>query len=70
MRESRDTITRLEDMDFSGCWERRKTVLLDDLSIEYISVSDLLENKERTGRPHDLADAEFLRQVQERAGDR
>ena len=60
-----DIITQLEEMDFASCWERRKTVLLGDLSVEYISIDDLIENKERTGRPHDIADAEHLRTARE-----
>ena len=56
-----DIITQLEEMDFSACWERRKTILLSDLAVDFISIDDLIENKERTARPHDLADAEYLR---------
>ncbi len=56
-----DIITQLEEMDFAACWERRKTVSFGDLTVEYISLDDLIENKERTARPHDLADAAHLR---------
>ena len=59
-----DIITQLEEMDFTACWERRKTVSIGELSVEYISLDDLIENKERTARSHDLADAELLRRVQ------
>ena len=59
-----DIITQLEAMNFAACWERRKTVTFGDLAVHYISAGDLLENKERTGRPHDLIDAEQLRAVQ------
>lgn len=58
-----DIITQLEEMDFAACWERRKTARIGELSVEYISAPDLIENKERTGRPHDIADAEYLRQA-------
>lgn len=58
-----DIITQLEEMDFVACWSRRKTAQLGDLTVEYISAPDLIENKERTGRPHDLADAQYLRQA-------
>jgi len=57
-----DIITQLEEMDFADCWERRKSVQLGDLLIEYISAADLLINKERTGRLQDRADVEHLRQ--------
>jgi hypothetical protein len=59
-----DIITQLEAMDFAACWERRKTVVLAGIAVQYISARDLLENKERTARPHDLIDAEHLRSVQ------
>ena len=56
-----DIITQLEEMDFASCWQRRKSVSLGEISVDYISIDDLIENKERTARPHDLADAEHLR---------
>jgi hypothetical protein len=64
-----DIITQLEEMDFAACWERRNTVRLGEVKVEYISALDLIENKERTGRPHDLADAEYLRQAQSKVED-
>lgn len=66
-----DIITQLEEMDFADCWNRRKTGQIDDLAVEYISAQDLMENKERTGRPHDLADLEHLRlaEKQNNSGD-
>ena len=56
-----DIITQLVEMDFAQCWQRRKTVSIGELTVEYIAIDDLIENKERTARPHDLADAEHLR---------
>ena len=58
-----DIITQLEEMDFAECWNRRKTGQIGELAVEYISARDLMENKERTGRPHDLADLEHLKQA-------
>ena len=58
-----DIITNLDKMHFADCWQRRKTVELGGLAINYISAADLLVNKERTGRPQDLVDAEHLRQA-------
>jgi len=56
-----DIISQLEEMTFADCWERRKTVNIGELTINYLSLDDLIENKERTARPHDLADADHLR---------
>jgi hypothetical protein len=58
-----DIITQLEEMDFAECWNRRKTGQIGELAVEYISATDLMENKKRTGRPHDLADLEHLKQA-------
>ena len=60
-----DIITQLEEMDFADCWNRRKIGQIGDLAVEYISAHDLMENKERTGRPQDLADLAHLRQAQQ-----
>ena len=57
-----DILSGLKEMDFTDCWSRRKVVQMSDLSINYISASDLIDNKERTGRPQDLIDAKNLRQ--------
>ncbi|MBV9215070.1 MAG: hypothetical protein JO053_02750 [Acidobacteria bacterium] len=65
-----DIITQLEGMDFAECWERRKTVEFGELSLEYLSLDDLIENKERTARPQDLADAAHLRTARENRRDR
>lgn len=63
-----DIITQLEAMAFADCWQRRKSVELGDLRVEYISAADLLVNKERTGRPQDLVDAQNLRQAHPELG--
>lgn len=63
-----DIITQLEEMDFAACWERRKTVTLGEISVDYISLDDLIENKERAGRPQDLADVEHLRTARAHPG--
>jgi uncharacterized protein YdcH (DUF465 family) len=35
-------------------------------SVEYISLDDLIENKELTGRPQDLVDVTHLKQAKEK----
>ncbi len=46
-----DIISQLEEMDFTDCWQRRKTVNIGELTTNYISLDDLIENKERTTSP-------------------
>jgi hypothetical protein len=60
-----DIITQLDEMNFEECWSRRKSVTIGQLQVQYISLPDLIENKERTARPQDLVDAQHLRQAQE-----
>jgi hypothetical protein len=57
-----DIITGADGIDFADCWPRRKVVEIRDLKVNYISASDLLKNKESTGRLQDQADAEHLRE--------
>jgi hypothetical protein len=64
-----DVITKADGVDFADCWTRKSIVRLDDLDINYIAVSDLVINKESTGRLQDQADAEHLRQSIELNGD-
>lgn len=57
-----DILMGLEEMDFNECWKRRVLAELDELTLNFISVADLIENKERTARPQDLLDAKSLRE--------
>src|SRR5690606_19515240 len=63
-----DLLAGLERMDFAACWERRKMVQMDDLALSYIAATDLIVNKEITGRPQDLVDVEHLRKKLEMFG--
>ncbi len=58
-----DILTELEGIHFEECWARRKSLMLDQVEVHYISIPDLIINKEITGRPHDLEDARKLRKV-------
>jgi hypothetical protein len=64
-----DVITEADGVDFTDCWTRKSIVRLDGLNINYIAVSDLVVNKESTGRLQDQADAEHLRQSIELNGE-
>ncbi len=56
-----DILMGLEAMDFVDCWPRRIQETLDGVAMNVISISDLIENKERTARAQDLIDAANLR---------
>jgi len=57
-----DLLTGLSGLTFPGAWERRVQVELEGLTIPVLSLPDLATNKRATGRPHDLADLEWIEQ--------
>ena len=59
-----DLLTNLYGVDFAGAWSRRVPARLDDTQVWIISRDDLIRNKRETGRTQDLADAEFLEQIE------
>ena len=58
-----DLLTRLYGVEFSGAWARRVSAHLDGTAVWIIGRDDLIRNKRATGRTQDLADAEFLEQL-------
>lgn len=58
-----DLLTRLYGVDFAVAWQRRVAAVLDGAPVWMISREDLIRNKRATGRTQDLADAEFLEQL-------
>ncbi|PAW67597.1 MAG: hypothetical protein B9S38_12215 [Verrucomicrobiia bacterium Tous-C4TDCM] len=55
-----DILNRIKGVDFQQCYERKSFVPVDDTNIPIISKDDLILNKIATGRPQDLADADYL----------
>jgi hypothetical protein len=53
-------LTTISGVDFSACYARRLQVLLDDVQVSLISLSDLKVNKRASGRSKDVADLENL----------
>jgi hypothetical protein len=56
-----DLMTDIDGLAFPECWLRRIDVEVEDLIIHTIGLSDLIHNKEATGRLQDQADLEKLR---------
>jgi predicted nucleotidyltransferase len=48
------------NLEFHACYRNRKTVMLDDMPLQFIGFEDLLINKKATGRRKDLDDLENL----------
>lgn len=56
-----DILMGLKGLDFDECWERRSISQIGGLEIYFISLDDLIFNKQLAGRPQDLRDAENLK---------
>jgi predicted nucleotidyltransferase len=56
-----DILMGLKDLDFDECWARRATATIGDIKIQFISIDDLIFNKQLAGRPQDLLDVEILK---------
>ena len=55
-----EILTTISGVDFSACYARRLQMLLDDVQVSLISLSDLKVNKRASGRSKDVADLENL----------
>lgn len=55
-----DIITTLPGVNFNACYTTRKSVVLDDVPVNFIDLESLKQNKRATGRAQDLADLENL----------
>jgi hypothetical protein len=65
-----DVMMSIPGVKFEDAWPRREDVLLEGLTIPFISRADLTRAKEASGRAQDLLDAENLRRAaQERETD-
>jgi hypothetical protein len=53
-------ITRISGVDFDDCYTRRINVEIDGVSVPFISLEPLKENKRAAGRLKDLQDLEQL----------
>jgi len=64
-----DIIVNLIAMNFTDCWDRRLVAQTDGIPVNFISIPDLIKNKEASGRPMDLMDVERLKKRIEILGD-
>ncbi|MEO5917622.1 MAG: nucleotidyl transferase AbiEii/AbiGii toxin family protein [Luteolibacter sp.] len=57
-----DILTGISGVTWQAAWASRTQVDLDGLEIQVIGKTELIQNKQATGRPQDLADLARLRQ--------
>lgn len=58
-----DFLTSLPGVEFSEAWQNRETVISKDVTIQYLSKSDLISAKRKAARAVDLADLEDLERL-------
>ncbi len=58
-----DLLTHLYSVEFDEAWSTRMPGTLDGVPVWFIDRVSLLRNKRATGRPQDLADAEFIERL-------
>jgi predicted nucleotidyltransferase len=55
-----DILTSIKGVEFDNCYQSRVIVELDDMTINFIDLENLIRNKRASGRYQDLADIENL----------
>jgi len=55
-----EILNYLKGVDFKEAYSRRRSVEVEDISVDLIALQDLLANKRAVGRPKDLVDADEL----------
>ena len=58
-----DILASIGEMGFDQVWRNRVEVLIERLTVPFISKADLIENKRQVGRMRDLADVDELTQI-------
>ena len=60
-----DIMMSIPGVEFETAWEHREEVLLEGLTVPFISRADLIRAKDAGGRAQDLLDAENLRKAEQ-----
>lgn len=59
-----DIMMSIPGIEFDQAWENREFVELDDLTVYFISRSDLIRSKEASRRPQDKMDVDKLKEAE------
>jgi len=57
-----DLITEIDGVKFLNAYKNRKIVTLQNLRVPFLSLKDLIRNKQSTGRAKDLLDVKYLKE--------
>lgn len=55
-----EILTSIDGVIFDKCYKNKKTVLIDKIKVNFISLKDIKKNKKSSNRYQDLADLENL----------
>lgn len=55
-----DVLTKVKGLEFDSAWKNRKTLFLDKIPIQALSLEDLIASKKAVGRPQDFEDIKIL----------
>jgi len=55
-----EVITSIDGVIFEECYKRKHSVIVDDIQVNFISLSDLIKNKKACRRHRDFDDLEHL----------
>lgn len=58
-----DILSGVSALQFAKAYRRKNIHDMESTLVPYLSLSDLIENKEASGRNKDMADVEVLRQL-------
>jgi len=57
-----DLITEIDGVKFTNAYKNKKIVALQNLRVPFLSLKDLIRNKQSTGRAKDLLDVKYLKE--------
>ncbi len=55
-----DILTSIDGVSFTEAFIHKQVIQIDELLVNFISLSDLIQNKKSSGRKNDLLDVETL----------
>ena len=61
-----DLLTDVTGVNFQECYQRKATVTVDEIQVNFLGLEDLIEAKLKVGRLQDLADAQQLEKIKKK----
>lgn len=55
----------IDGLSFETCYDNRESVILENASVDFMGLDELIIAKNKAARPQDLADAHNLIQIRE-----